>query len=1050
MRFINIRYIIYITILLILYGCEHQPTKTLYPIEVDGLYGYIDSTGHVVIEPKYLKVTKFDHGIALVVVDSVYKFNQSSTNYSQIDTPPSKLSKEFIIKYGFINKNDQFILPPTYLYKPENNIKHIEDLNINELMFNNGLAKIKDINSDQFGFINIEGDTIIPCVYNNALKFSEGKAAVMRYIQNYPNSSLVESKWGYIDLYNNIVTDFQFDAAYSYKNNFAIVTKFSSTIDKENNNTESNSYKSRLYSLQSMVLDSNGMIINYPINNLMYELSNYSIDRIAAKIPKANFDFYNEGIQFIDEKGNVLKPFGNLTNYQIDSIKYSSNFYGVLRENYKIRDATMFSHGYAGVKLAENHWIYIDKYFCVKTEQPFQDANPFLSDLAGVKKDGKWGYIDTNFNVVIPCKFDWCGNFYKDLAEVELVDGNLNIHSYINKKGQTIWQKLIVINQENQSFKNNSYALKKIENYGRWRTDLEFNQTKNNNPLLVIIVIILTIVSIVIFINYNKTITVKNFQNFNKIESNTKSIPTVPPPHPIRKTQPIVEQSYIEENQFEDKILLINFEIPQKYIQADYGHYPIVIFPKKENIIWPHRFKSTAKKGFKDNEFTDELKKYISNRLIISNEISILIYDKTRPYEPDIAIISENDSINFKIDIEIDEPYIGSSRIPIHFIGSNDEHRDLNLLNHGWGIIRFTERQVHEESINCIALIARIINSIDSSIKVPDELLKISAPKSNKKWTKVEANEMESSNYREQYLETNRFSENDTSKDYHIIQSFSEFEKVLKEKVTPMPKEIVGERINLLDFNYKNKYPEDLEIKFNPQKHLYTFKDIEFHSVSEIVSLFFPNFNIEYWSNHIAHVKGLDPEYVKETWEAKSQKSKILGSFLHETIEKYFLRKTYNLKLNFNYQGNILNINEIVEISTEFEYFLKFIEDLKIVPFRTEWRIFDKQKLIAGTVDLVCKNGDKFIIYDWKRSEQIFRPNSNEHGFGKLSHLENTSENKYYLQQNFYKYILEKNYNITIDKMFIVILHETFGTYKIIEVPIMQKEIQYITDNFGI
>ena len=114
------------------------------------------------------------------------------------------------------------------------------------------------------------------------------------------------------------------------------------------------------------------------------------------------------------------------------------------------------------------------------------------------------------------------------------------------------------------------------------------------------------------------------------------------------------------------------------------------------------------------------------------------------------------------------------------------------------------------------------------------------------------------------------------------------------------------------------------------------------------------------------------------------------------------------------------------------------------MPYRTEWKVFDRTTKIAGTVDLICKNGDGYDIYDWKRSSKIHDTISYGCGFGGLSHLTNTTLNHYKLQQNLYRYILENQYGMNIKSMKLVVLHPDFSSYEIIDVERMDDEINAI------
>jgi coproporphyrinogen III oxidase len=61
-----------------------------------------------------------------------------------------------------------------------------------------------------------------------------------------------------------------------------------------------------------------------------------------------------------------------------------------------------------------------------------------------------------------------------------------------------------------------------------------------------------------------------------------------------------------------------------------------------------------------------------------------------------------------------------------------------------------------------------------------------------------------------------------------------------------------------------------------------------------------------------------------------------------------------------------------------------------------------------------------------------------------MNHLEDTNYSKYSLQLNLYKYILEKNYNMKIGGMFLIILHPKNDNYIVEYVNDMGKDIHDI------
>ena len=117
-------------------------------------------------------------------------------------------------------------------------------------------------------------------------------------------------------------------------------------------------------------------------------------------------------------------------------------------------------------------------------------------------------------------------------------------------------------------------------------------------------------------------------------------------------------------------------------------------------------------------------------------------------------------------------------------------------------------------------------------------------------------------------------------------------------------------------------------------------------------------------------------------------------------------------------------------------------------PFRSEWRIFDERNKIAGTIDLICRNGSLFDIYDWKRSTKT-SPNATvwKYGTNGLDHIPDLYYYKYALQQNMYKFILENNYDVKVNKMYLVVLHPEYDRYVKYEVPQLDKEISIIINS---
>ena len=248
----------------------------------------------------------------------------------------------------------------------------------------------------------------------------------------------------------------------------------------------------------------------------------------------------------------------------------------------------------------------------------------------------------------------------------------------------------------------------------------------------------------------------------------------------------------------------------------------------------------------------------------------------------------------------------------------------------------------------------------------------------------------------------------------------------------------------------KNRHKNDTRISFDEKEHNYFVdgQQVGF-SVTAIIDKFFVEFDSGYWAKRKAMEKltrdgvVIDEKVLTQAideilkkWEEKRRDAAEKGTWLHEKIEDFYNEKYYE------------------EYPIEFSFFKKFHDKYPaLTPYRTEWRIFDASVSIAGTVDMVYKknNGDVFI-FDWKRSTKLVDQQGKlllkdfKYGLDGLSHVEDNSFNRYALQQNIYKYILESNYSVKVSSMNLLVLHPDYKDFIHLSVPEMHKEAKYLID----
>lgn len=244
-------------------------------------------------------------------------------------------------------------------------------------------------------------------------------------------------------------------------------------------------------------------------------------------------------------------------------------------------------------------------------------------------------------------------------------------------------------------------------------------------------------------------------------------------------------------------------------------------------------------------------------------------------------------------------------------------------------------------------------------------------------------------------------------------------------------------------------FPQDARLHFEEQTHTYTVDGVgELQSVSHIISQFFKPFDAEAISLRKCHGNVMEAAVLREEWASRGQLSSVCGTHMHQQIENFInTGKEPELSCHVEYTGEFVKFNQLVDISTEWNYFLKFRQENGFTPFRTEWGVFDIDTKMAGTIDLLCSCDDgTYEIYDWKRSNRIDPDEVNRwnSGLNGLEFVSDTVYQHYCLQQNLYRYILEKNYGLRISRMHLVVLHPDYSSYRLLRLPRLDREVDVI------
>lgn len=211
------------------------------------LWGYMDSSGDMILEPQYEEALPFSGKYAVVKINGVYTLIDSRGDWYAIDKlglkEVKKISQSYIVgkkggKYGIYTNTFHAVTDAIY-----------DDV----VLSSNGLCFVKQ--NDKWGLVNCHGETVMDFVYDDVVcnsrneAFASGYAVVKDasgyFIINEKGMQLGESfyadakgmeggllavadkngKWGFTDGANDTVIDYQYEDAQSFSDSVAAVKK---------------------------------------------------------------------------------------------------------------------------------------------------------------------------------------------------------------------------------------------------------------------------------------------------------------------------------------------------------------------------------------------------------------------------------------------------------------------------------------------------------------------------------------------------------------------------------------------------------------------------------------------------------------------------------------------------------------------------------------------------------------------------------------------------------------------------------------------------------
>lgn len=478
--------------------------------------------------------------------------------------------------------------------------------------------------------------------------------------------------------------------------------------------------------------------------------------------------------------------------------------------------------------------------------------------------------------------------------------------------------------------------------------------------------------------------------------------------------------------------------IPDSTLES-WNFYPIVSMPKENALLKLPRNGRSNIKGYKEDDFINAITNSALN-ISISDNMHLSVPYRRQPYEPDIVL--SDDQIGLYVDIEIDEPYDGCSRISTHTIEGNDDIRNIFFKESGWVVVRFTEKQVHQNCESCIQFLKFLLERLRRNCKDTRNI----NIEHESRWNRAQSVIWERELYREKYLGILSF--NKQKRGIRILCSNSESEEIeqsitrspvpyipqisTSEKTVPKAKHLVGPDIHKkIEPSLNHIYPPKL--RFDDGRHIYAPKEdktgnSDHISVTTLIDQFFPYFDTEAYIERKIAETGKSRKEIEEELKQPADR----GTYMHEQIEHFLKGEKYD--------------SELEEFKLFMDFYNEQVQPKGLVFDSAEFPIELPEYNIAGTVDaLFRKPNGEYVMIDWKRSTHLIIDGyAKKFGYGRglsvLSHLDNSSYYKYELQQSFYKYILEEKYNIKVSSMILAVLHPEYDRYYTIKLSEYRKQ----------
>ena len=386
----------------------------LLAVEKDGLCGYINKNGEVIIDLKYYACGRFLDGEAIVNIGGSTQLIDSKGN-EILDKAYSillrdEISKSFIFEehdtsgWGLLDKDGEIIFNPTFS---------------TARVSTNGLFVVSTDDKRKNKYINGEGEELFDLEFQFAHAFANGYATVAK-----------DDKYGLINTEGNLVIDYQYDSTDLYVDNYGniIVREINDNnemtthlINIKNEKIISNAKtiigRGPLYAVQFDI----GMQIYDYEGNLFSEETFYDVISIFNRIIVSYIYPMGPQYVFLNEDGSINititgKDTVNLIRTYFNEVEMYHMFVfgdgeGILYNeeniyNLEVDNVTMVLENEEFIGVKDNLYGIIDKNNNVLLNFEFDSLRLVNNEFYVFEKNGLMGLMDLDYNIVVDLEYD--------------------------------------------------------------------------------------------------------------------------------------------------------------------------------------------------------------------------------------------------------------------------------------------------------------------------------------------------------------------------------------------------------------------------------------------------------------------------------------------------------------------------------------------------------------------------------------------------------------------------------------------------------------------